>query len=81
MHPTQLTIRTSDPELHERLKALAAARGVSLNTLVVELLSQAVDANARRRRLLRYATWSDEDLEAFDRATEGQREIRDEDWR
>lgn len=80
MHPSQLTIRTSDPELHERLKALAAERGISLNTLVVELLSQAVDVDARRRRLRRYATWTDDDLEEFERARRGQREIRDGDW-
>jgi plasmid stability protein len=77
----QLTIRTTDPELHARLKALAAARGVSLNTLVVDLLSQAVDVDARARRLARYATWTDDDARAFDEALADQRALRDGDWR
>lgn len=77
----QLTIRASDPELHARLKALAAERGVSLNTLVVELLSDAVDVDARTRRLRRYATWTSDDARAFDDALRDQRALRDGDWR
>lgn len=75
----QLTIRTDDPELHDRLKALAAERGVSLNSLVVELLARAVDVDARKRRLRRYATWTEEDLEVFESAV--RREILPGDWR
>ncbi|MCB9689754.1 MAG: toxin-antitoxin system HicB family antitoxin [Alphaproteobacteria bacterium] len=75
----QLTIRTDDPELHDRLKALAAERGVSLNALVVELLARAVDVDARKRRLRRYATWTEEDLEVFESAV--RREILPGDWR
>ncbi|MCA9488975.1 MAG: hypothetical protein KC621_03610 [Myxococcales bacterium] len=64
----QLTIRTDDPQLDERLEALAAERGVSLDALVVELLARAVDVDARKRRLRRYATWTEVDLESFESA-------------
>jgi antitoxin FitA len=49
----QLITRVDD-ELHERLKARAAAEGRSVNALVVELLSAAVEADPRSavRRVL-----------------------------
>jgi predicted transcriptional regulator len=77
----QLTIRADDPDLHRRLKALAEARGVSLNTLVVELLADAVDMDARASRLRRYATWTQDDAAEFERHLADQRQVDPRDWR
>jgi hypothetical protein len=78
--PKQITIRGPSPELARRLKAIAEARGMSLNATILSLLSEAVGIDERRRRLARYATWTDEDLEEFENALQEQRAIDDELW-
>jgi hypothetical protein len=79
--PKQITLRNVSPELARRLKALARARGESLNGLVLHLLEGAVGVDARRRRLLeRYATWTEEDQEEFDQALSEQRVVDDALW-
>jgi hypothetical protein len=49
--------------------------------VVLRLLENAVGAKPRRSRLERYATWTSEDLEEFDRALRWQRKIDDALWR
>ncbi|MEW6433394.1 MAG: hypothetical protein AB1730_17965 [Myxococcota bacterium] len=77
----QLTVRNVSKELAKRLDALAEARGQSVNSVVLELLSQAVGLDERETRLKRYATWSAEDAAEFERALAAQRTIDDELWR
>ncbi len=80
MPSTQLTIRNVDADLASRLRAISAERGESLNTTVLQVLREAVGPNARRARLLRYATWTDEDADEFDAALAEQRVIDRQYW-
>jgi hypothetical protein len=76
----QLTIRGVPGEVKHRLESLGKARGQSLNAMVLEILDQAFDVDARRRRLGRYATWTADDLQDFERALGAQRVIDTELW-
>ena len=78
--PGQLTIRNVPDEVADRLKRLSRERGSSVNSTVLELLARAVDVRSRRARVEEYATWTDEDVEDFDRALAAQRVIDDELW-
>lgn len=73
--PKQITLRGPSPELTRRLRALAKARGQSLNTTILRLLEEALGIEARRERLLREATWTQEDAAEFDEALRSQRVI------
>ena len=77
----QLTIRGVSDEVGQRLESLSRARGQSLNTTVLSILKAAVGVDERRRKLERYATWSQEDLEEFNEALASQRTIDDAFWR
>jgi hypothetical protein len=77
----QFSVRYESDELAERLKALASARGVSLNTLLVSILEAAAGLDQRRRALERYATWSEDDAREFDQALAAQRQVEDDLWR
>jgi plasmid stability protein len=77
----QLTVRHVSKELAKRLDALAEARGKSVNSVVLELLTRAVGLDERVARLERYATWSAEDAAEFDRALAAQRTIDEALWR
>lgn len=76
----QLTIRGVPDEVGRQLRALGEESGKSVNTIVLEILETALGESQRRRRLERYATWSREDLESFERALKEQRVIDDELW-
>ncbi len=80
MPSAQITLRNVDPELSRRLRAVSAERGESLNSTLLRLLRRAVGLDARRERLLRYATWTSEDLEAFTTALRAQRVVDERDW-
>jgi hypothetical protein len=77
----QFSIRGVPDHVAERLKRLSEARGQSLNSTVLELLYQAVDAAGRRARLEEYVDWSEEELREFQRALDAQRVIDRELWR
>ena len=77
----QLTIRGVSPELSQRLDAVRRARGVSLNAAVLPFLEQAVGVDERRSRLLRYATWTADDLAEFEEALSAQRTVDEHLWR
>jgi plasmid stability protein len=77
---TQLTIRGVSDELKRRLARLSRDRGQSLNATALAILEEALDAQARRRRLARYATWTATDMKEFDRALADQRVIDDDLW-
>jgi plasmid stability protein len=77
----QLTIRGVSEEVGSRLEKLSRARGQSLNATVLDILESAVGVDERRRRLARYATWTQEDLKEFNAALAAQRTIDDPLWR
>lgn len=77
----QMTIRGVPEEVAGKLLRLSRERGSSVNTTVLEILSQAVGMNARRERLARYATWTSEDLAQVEDAVAAQRVIDDSLWR
>ena len=77
----QMTIRGIPEEVAGKLLRLSRERGRSVNTTVLEILSQAVGMDARRERLARYATWTSEDLAQVEDAVAAQRLIDDSLWR
>lgn len=78
---TQLTIRGVSEELSRRLTRLSRERGQSINTTVLAILEDALDIQARRRRLARYATWTPADMKEFDDTLADQRVVDDDLWR
>jgi antitoxin FitA-like protein len=79
--PVQLTIRGVSEEVSRRLARLSRERGQSINTTVLAILEDALDIQARRRRLARYATWTPADMKEFDVALADQRVIDDDLWK
>lgn len=77
----QVTIRGVTPQLAERLEGLARQRGLSVNATVLELLEGALGVSARRERFKRYATWSKDEVDDFDRLLREQRNIDEELWK
>jgi plasmid stability protein len=77
----QMTIRGIPEEVAGKLLRLSRERGRSVNTTVLEILSQAVGVDARRERLARYATWTADDLAEVQDAVAAQRVIDDSLWR
>ena len=76
-----MTIRGVPEEVAGKLLRLSRERGRSVNTTVLEILSQAVGMDARRERLARYATWTPDDLAQVEGAVTAQRAIDDSLWR
>jgi hypothetical protein len=79
--PRQLTIRNVPDAVAKRLERLSRERQESLNTTVVQLLTESVSYDARRERLERYVTWTDADVAEFNDALRAQRTIDDDLWR
>ena len=77
----QLTIRNVPAEVGKRLDRLSRERGESLNTVVVGILTESVGVDARRARLERYATWTEDEAAVFGEALASQRVIDDDLWR
>jgi plasmid stability protein len=77
----QLTVRGVPDDVANRLSKMSAARGQSINTTVKEILEEAVGEPARRRRLARYITWTEQDLAEFQQSQKCQREVDDDLWR
>ena len=80
MQAKQITVRNVSAELRRRLKELSESRGESVNATILYILRQALDVNERRKRLARYATWSQADRAEFDDALRAQRSIDDSIW-
>ncbi|HXH91893.1 MAG TPA: hypothetical protein VNN25_09960 [Thermoanaerobaculia bacterium] len=77
----QMTIRGVPEDVAGKLRRLSKRRGRSVNTTVLEILSQAVGSDARRERLARYATWTTDDLAQVEEAVAAQRVIDESLWR
>ena len=78
--PKQLTVRGVPDEVGRRLESLSREKRQSINAIVVSILESAVGYQERRRRLERYATWSEADRREFESALSEQRPIDDADW-
>ena len=81
MPSNQLTVRNVEPDLARRLRSISEERGESLNNTVLRVLRGAVGPDARRRRLLRYATWTEEDAAEFEAGLRVQRVVDPRDWK
>jgi hypothetical protein len=79
--PRQLTIRNVPDAVARRLERLSRERQESLNTTVVQLLTESVSYDARRERLGRYVTWTAADAAEFNDALRLQRTLDDDLWR
>lgn len=83
----QLTVRDVDERLSSALKQEAAARGLSVNRLVLQLLRESVGLSSSREPTLftdldhLAGSWSDEEAAEFERQLAGQRAVDDELWR
>ncbi len=77
----QITIRGISPDLSRRLKEVGLNRGMSVNSVVLELLGDALGVNERRKRLERYATWTAVDFKEFDKVLRSQRVVDAKLWR
>lgn len=81
MPPSRITVRNVDEDLYTRLRAISAVKGESLNATVLRILRDAVGADARRKRLLRYATWTDEELQEFNAVLREIRVVDQKQWK
>jgi len=79
--PKQLTIRGVPDEVTRRLERLSKERGESVNQTVLSILAESLAVDARRARLQRYVTWTEEDVKAFGAALESQRVVDADVWR
>jgi hypothetical protein len=77
----QITIRHESPALDRHLKALAKARGESVNATVLAILTQAVGVNERRERLRQYATLDENEAQEQFRGLSELRQVDDDVWR
>jgi hypothetical protein len=76
----QLTVRGVPEVVADRLDQISKEKGTSVNSTVLEILQDAVGEQGRRSRLLRMATWNDQDLVEFEQALNAQRVIDEELW-
>lgn len=78
-----LTIRNVPDDLHEALQRERSRRARSLNQTVVDLLRQrlALETTPSNGLANLAGTWTDEELQAFERATELLEETDEEVWR
>ena len=76
----QLTLRGVSNEVGRRLEILGREKGKSVNSIVLEILQDAVGIDKRRERLNRYVTWTKDDLDEFETVLHSQREIESELW-
>ena len=81
----QITLRGLPPELEQAIRKRAAEEHKSINRTIRDLLQQALGVESsddKRRDLSDLAgSWSDEDAQAFERATGIFDEIDEEVWR
>ena len=78
--PKQLTIRGVSDELDRRLQSLSRAQGQSVNATVLQILEVVLGVEQRRQRLMKYATWTREDLGEFQASLADQRRIDEKLW-
>ena len=77
----QLTVRGVTRELADALEKLSEERKESVNATVLHILKHALCIDERRKRLERYATWTEEDAREFEEALSEQRVVDEEQWK
>lgn len=77
----QYTIRGVPAEVDQALREKSRQRGISLNQLLVEELTEATGGEPKRRRSLQHLLGKWQDDPEFDRILEEQRQIDQEMWR
>ncbi len=77
----QLTIRGVPDDVAQRLERLSRARGRRVKATVNEILLEALGEDARRRQLQAMATWSPDEVRAFNQAVASLRDVDDDLWR
>ena len=77
----QLTIRNVSDPLGKRLDELSRQTGKSINTLVLQVLADALGLKGRAGRFQRYSTWTQADAREFDDAVKAQRQVDEALWR
>ncbi len=77
----QLTVRGVTRELADALEKLSEERKESVNATVLHILKHALGIDERRKRLERYATWTEEDAREFEEALSEQRVVDEEQWK
>ncbi len=79
-----ITIRCPDHTLGELLRRESKKRGESINKIVIETLEDSLAGKVRHRRFQDLdhlaGTWSDADLEGFNKAVAALDRIDPEDW-
>ena len=81
MPATRLTIRDVDEDLLRGLRAMSEEAGESLNATVLRILRDAVGVDARRERLLRLATWTQEEADDFNALLREMRVVDEKMWK
>ncbi len=71
----QLTIRKVSRELAAALDELSERTGQSVNTIVLDVLEEALGTRGRRARLQRSADWSAAEARDFEKALRSQRQV------
>jgi len=77
----QLTIRAVPDDVARQLERVSHESGRSVNSVVNDILAEAVGEQGRRRRLQRYATWTPHDEAEFEQALQAQRQVDEAMWR
>lgn len=81
-----ITLRTPDDSLAETLRQASKQRGQSVNKLIIAALEERfASGGAGRRRFDDLddlaGTWTEADLDEFNKATAGLGQVDPEDWR
>ena len=77
----QLTIRRVSEPLGKKLDELSRRTGKSINTLVLEVLSEALGVKGRSARLKKYISWTADDVREFETVLKAQRQVDEAQWR
>ena len=85
---SNLSVRGVDPATLASLKSIAGKEGVSVNTLVLRMIDQALGRSPAKRSKPRYddldslvGAWSADEAAQFEAATAALREIEPDFWR
>ena len=80
-----ITLRQIPPAIEKRLRAMAGARGASLNTTIISVLARALgvpEGDEKARDLSDLAgTWSEQEAAEFDENVRAFEQIDEDLWR
>lgn len=83
----EITLKNIDDEVLKRLQAEVNRRGIDLNSYIIKIFRKVVGLDTEKNKEVVYhdldylaGTWSEEDAEAFTKATEDFNKIDKELW-